>query len=146
MPSKSTGRRVKVWISRLCVSAVFAVNMYCIVHFIFWPERFISAYELTGVPGVAALQGIGVAFLMWNVTYPLVIVRPDKHRALFAVVLAQQLVGLIGETYILLTLPESHAVLASNLIRFIVFDAAGLVLLTTGFFLSRPQKPVPDAL
>jgi len=128
---------MKVWIARILVFAVFAVNMYCIICFIFLPGNYLNAYELIGVPGKAALQGIGVAFLMWNTTYPLVIVRPDKHRVLFLVVLAQQIVGLLGETFILLTLPGGHDVLASNITRFIIFDAAGLVLLTAAFFLSR---------
>ena len=131
---------MKVWITRILVLAVFCVNMYCIVHFIFLPERFISAYELTGVPGIAAIQGIGVAFLMWNVTYPLVIVRPDKYRILYIIVIIQQVVGLIGETFILLTLPEGHGILAVNIMRFIIFDASGLVLLVAGFFLSRTTE------
>jgi len=128
---------MKVWIARLLVLAVFAVNMYCIIHFIFFPDNFLSAYELSGVPGRAALQGIGVAFLMWNATYPLVIIRPDKHRVLYIVVIAQQIIGLAGETFILLTLPGVHDVLASNILRFIAYDAGGLVLLVIGFFLSR---------
>ena len=122
------------------VLAVFAVNMYCIIHFIFLPENFIGAYELSGVPGIAALQGIGVAFLMWNVTYPPVIWRPDKHRVLFAVVIAQQIVGLVGESFILLSLPGGYDLLSFNIMRFIIFDAAGLVLLTIGFLLSRRRK------
>jgi len=131
---------MKVWITRLLIFAVFAVNMYCIVMFIAFPENYLKAYELTGVPGRAALQGIGVAFLMWNVTYPLVIVRPDKFRVLYLVVIAQQIVGLLGETYILLTLPQGYDILTGNILRFIIFDAAGLVLLTLGFFLSRKRK------
>jgi len=139
--NQDRNRRVKVWITRLLVFAVFAVNMYCIISFIFFPENFVSAYELSGVPGIAALQGIGVAFLMWNVTYPLVIIRPDKYRALFIVVLAQQIVGLVGESFILLTLPGGYDILATNIMRFIVFDAGGLVLLALGFFLSRLKPP-----
>lgn len=128
---------MKIWISRLLVSAVFAVNLYCIIVFICYPQDFIRAYELSGVPGIAALQGLGVAFLMWNVTYPLVIVQPQKQRVVFAIVLVQQTVGLIGETVILLNLADGYRLLASNILRFIVFDAAGLVLLAVAFLLSR---------
>ena len=119
------------------VFTVFAINIRCIIAFIFFAENYIRAYELTGVPGMVAIQGIGVAFLMWNTTYPLVIVRPDKFRILFIVVIAQQIVGLLGETFILLTMPSGYDILAGNILRFIIFDAAGLVLLVTGFFLSR---------
>ena len=119
------------------VFTVFAINIRCVIAFIFFAENYIRAYELTGVPGMVAIQGIGVAFLMWNTTYPLVIVRPDKFRILFIVVIAQQIVGLLGETFILLTMPGGYDILAGNILRFIIFDAAGLVLLVTGFFLSK---------
>ena len=128
---------MKVWIARALVLIVFGVNLYCIVSFIFTPERFIHTYELSGVPGTVAIQGIGIAFLMWNVTYPLVIVRPDKYRVLYVLVMIQQVVGLMGETFILLTLPAGHDILWSNLLRFILFDAFGLLLLLIGFFLAR---------
>jgi len=131
---------MRVWIARLSVFAVFAVNMYCIICFIFFPDNFIKAYELSGEAGRVAIQGIGVAFLMWNVTYPLVIIRPDTYRVLFLIVLIQQVVGLIGEIFILLSLPAGHDVLTINLMRFIIFDAGGLVLLALGFFISRPPK------
>ena len=131
---------VKVWITRLLVLAVFAVNVYCALAFIIFPEKYLFAYELTGTAGAAAIQGIGVAFLMWNVTYPPVIVHPDRFRMLFIIVLVQQIVGLVGEVFILLTLPEGHGVLAGNIMRFIAFDAGGLVLLFAGFFLSRKSR------
>ena len=38
-------------------------------------------------------SGRGVAFLMWNCTYPLVIWKPQRHTTLAGVVLAQQVVG-----------------------------------------------------
>ena len=92
-------------------------------------ERFAGGFELAGVPGAAAVRGLGVAFLMWNATYPPVIANPRRFRALFAVVLVQQAVGLAGESWILLSLPVGHAALAASIIRFIAFDAAGLVLM-----------------
>ena len=136
----STAMRVRVWLARALVFIVFAINLYCIFVFIVFPENHIRAYELTGVAGIAAIQGIGVAFLMWNVTYPLVIVSPGKFRILFLIVIIQQIVGLLGESYILFSLPEGYPVLHGNILRFIAFDAGGLVLLVTGFFLSRTGR------
>ncbi|MDR2716140.1 MAG: hypothetical protein LBB46_05295, partial [Coriobacteriaceae bacterium] len=98
------------------------------------------------VPGTVAIQGIGIAFLMWNVTYPLVVFNPCKHRVLFMVVLAQQVIGLVGESVIYLTLPAGHQVLGESIMRFIVFDAAGLILLTLGFLLTLKRfskRPAP---
>ena len=125
------------WIARIAVGAVFAMNVWCALDFIVNPGAYAPAYELTGVAGQAAVQGLGVAFLMWNVTYPLVIARPSTHLTLYAVVLAQQVVGLVGETVISLSLPSGHTTLAAALERFIVCDGIGLLAMAVAFALVR---------
>lgn len=121
------------WLSRLAVAAVFAVNLHCALSFVVAPERYMGGFELAGVPGTAAVRGLGIAFLMWNTTYPLVIWRPRRHLALFGVVLAQQAIGLVGESWLLATLQAGHGSLASSVMRFIAFDGAGLVLMGATF-------------
>ncbi len=123
------------WISRLAVAIVFAINLWCAFGFIIDPGGYMGAYELAGVSGKVAIQGIGVAFLMWNATYPLVLVNPAKHRTLFAIVLAQQLIGIAGESVILLTLEAGHSLLRASIMRFIAFDAGGLFLMAFAFAL-----------
>ena len=102
VPRKVT---VATWVVRLCFAFVFVVNVQCALGFALTPEAYMGAYELAGVPGRVATQGIGIAFLMWNCTYPPVIWQPCRHRALAGVVLAQQIVGLVGESLIRATLP-----------------------------------------
>lgn len=109
------GQRAAGIAARVAVALVFAVNVQCAASFALWPEAF--------------APGLGVAFLMWNATYPPVIANPRRFRALFAVLLVQQVVGLTGESWILLSLPVGHAALAASIIRFIAFDAAGLMLM-----------------
>lgn len=121
------------WLSRLAVAAVFAINVECALTFIVRPERYTGGFELAGVPGAAAVRGLGIAFLMWNATYPPVMWRPRRHLTLFGVVLAQQAIGLAGETWLLATLPAGHDTLAASVTRFIAFDGAGLVLLAAAF-------------
>lgn len=128
-PATPRGVRAAAWGVRGAFALVFAVNVQCAASFVLWPEAFAGGFELAGVPGAAAVRGLGVAFLMWNATYPPVIANPRRFRALFAVVLVQQAVGLAGESWILLSLPVGHAALAASIIRFIAFDAAGLVLM-----------------
>lgn len=125
------------WFARIAVSVVFFLNIQCAISFLFWPECFVGAYELSGVAGMVAIQGIAVAFLMWNVTYPLVIANPSKHRMLFRIVLIQQFVGLLGESWIYLTLPDGYPLLASSIMRFIIFDGAGLLLMTAAFLAQK---------
>lgn len=134
MPRKcGEAPRGALWAARVAVALVFVLNVQCAVQFIVWPGAFAGAYELSGVAGNAAVQGLGVAFLMWNATYPLVIANPARHRTLFAVVLAQQAIGLVGESAILTTLPAGHELLSASILRFIAFDAAGLVLMAAAF-------------
>ena len=135
--------KIAIWVVRLCFAFVFVVNVQCALGFALTPEAYMGAYELAGVPGRVATQGIGIAFLMWNCTYPLVIWRPERHRALASVVLAQQVVGLVGESLIRATLPAGHDLLASSIDLFITFDAAGLLLMSAswGFLLLLHTVP-----
>lgn len=123
------------WLARGAVGAVFAMNVWCALSFILDPGSFAGAYELAGASGEAAVRGYGVVFLMWNATYPLVLARPSAHRQLFAAVLVQQVIGLVGESAIALTLPAGHDVLLASVERFALFDGAGLVLMAVAFAL-----------
>lgn len=130
-PETKASRRARAafMAMRIAFAAVFAINVQCAVSFIVWPASFTGAYELLGAAGEAAVRGMGVAFLMWNATYPLVIANPARYRALAFVVVVQQVVGLAGESFVLAMLPAGHDALAASIMRFIAFDAAGLVAL-----------------
>lgn len=125
--------KAATWFARVAFAAVFVVNMQCALTFILNPVDFAAAYELGGVPGEAAIRGIGIAFLMWNATYPAFIVAPQRFRVLGWVILAQQAIGLVGESALLFGLPAGHDVLAASVTRFIAFDGAGLALMGVAF-------------
>ena len=136
-PQHTTGWRI--WFARAMVAIVFAWNVLCALQFVLLPEEYAMGYGLAPtVANGALVSGIGVAFLMWNVTYPLVIANPARYRVLFGVVLAQQLVGLLGETIIWLRLSGAgvaDGAMAAGIMRFVVFDAAGLVMMGVAFAL-----------
>ena len=132
-PAPSRTLAIATWAVRVCFAFVFAVNVQCALGFALTPEAYMGAYELAGVPGRVAAQGIGVAFLMWNCTYPPVIASPSRFFPLAAVVLVQQVVGLVGETVILTQLPAGYETLAASVVRFIGFDAFGLVIMGLAF-------------
>lgn len=117
------------WAARVGFAIVFIINVQCAFAFVIDPGAYAGAYELTGVAGEAAVRGLGIAFLMWNATYPLFIVRPARSIGLGWIVVAQQLIGLIGESLLLAGLPAGHEQLADSIIRFVAFDAVGLVIL-----------------
>jgi len=118
--------------ARVLVAVVFACNLHCALQFLFVPGNYEVGFEFTGVPGEVALRGLGILFLMWNVTYVPALIDPWRHRAFLIVVIVQQLVGLVGETWIRASVPPGHEVLAGSIERFVVFDAAGLALLVCG--------------
>ena len=133
---------------RVAFVLVFAINVQCALSFVAAPQEFAGAYELGGVAGEAAVRGLGVAFLMWNATYPAFIAAPQRFVVLGWVIIAQQVLGLVGETAILVSLPAGHDALAGSITRFIAFDAAGLVVMLAAFacFLTgrrlRPKRSV----
>ncbi len=128
------------WIARILVLAVFASNMYCALTFVLNPASFTGAYQITGPGAPSAIAGMGVVFAMWNATYPPVIALPDRFPVLFGVVIAQQVIGLAGESWIYSTLGPSQAILSASIMRFIVFDAIGLVLLAIACYLSFSRR------
>lgn len=127
------GFRKAEWLARIALIIVFGANVQCALGFIISPQAFIGAYELSGEVGIVAIQAIGIAFLMWNATYPLPIVHPLRHRTLFGVVLAQQVIGVVGELAILFQLPAGHETLARSIRLFSAFDIFGLVIMGASF-------------
>lgn len=130
----------RTWIARVLVALVFAINVQCALQFILWPGAYTAAYQVEGASAEVMVRTVGICFLMWNATYPPVIARPDRYRVLFGVVLAQQIIGLVGESLLLASLQPGLEVLASSITRFVVFDAAGLALLAIAFLLTRARK------
>jgi hypothetical protein len=125
----------KFWLSRLLIGIVFTWNVQCALIFLVSPGMFAAAYELSGVAGEAALRGVGVLFLMWNVPYALALWHPVRYRLALTLAVVMQAVGLAGESFIRATLPAGHAVLDASILRFILFDGTGLVLLALALWL-----------
>ena len=90
--------RRAAWLARAAFLLVFAINVQCAASFVLWPDVYAPSFEVAGVPGAAAVQGLGIAFLMWNATYPAVIASPLRFRAVAVIVLVQQAIGLAGES------------------------------------------------
>jgi hypothetical protein len=63
--------------------------------------------------------------------------NPRKYRVSLIEAIAMQSIGLIGESFILSTLGTGHALLRTSIIRFIIFDGAGLIFLIGAFLLTN---------
>ena len=129
----------RLWAARLLISVVVAWNLECALVFWLNPGVFAPGFELTGVPGAAAVQGFAVLFVMWNIPYLVALWHPLRHRHYVWEALLMQTVGVIGESLILFSLPAGHAILHASLLRFIFFDATGVLLLIGAGLVSNKQ-------
>ena len=130
---KNNRQLAAIWIARGALGLVFLVNIECALAFILQPQQYMSGFEISGIPGEVIVQSFGILFLMWNATYPPVLLCPHTQRSLFGVILAQQFIGLLGETWLLLKLPAGHAALYATGLRFVVFDGFGLLIMGLAF-------------
>jgi len=137
---------ISFWFARLAVGLVFIVNLSCALSFIFQPERYAAGFELAGLQGKVVVQSFGILFLMWNATYPPVLLHPQRQMTLFAVILVQQAIGVAGETWMWLGLPPGHTALWSTGLRFIIFDGLGLALMGAAYLLLRADQKLPSSL
>jgi hypothetical protein len=126
-----------LWFARAALVAVLIANMSAAIPYVLRPASYAVAYELTGVPGEVVVRGFGILFLMWAVPFIPAIWHPRRNRVAFVCVLAMQVIGLVGESLMLMGLSPSHDVLRATGLRFIAFDGAGLALLLIAYRLSR---------
>ena len=131
---------MRIWIPRLLIAIVTAWNLQAAVAFIASPGSFVHAYELSGITGEAAVRGVGVLLLMWNVPYLFAVAHPIRYKFAVLLALLMQSTGLIGEGYIFFTLPVQHEILRSSILRFIGFDGIGFLLLLSAWLLLRKQE------
>jgi len=66
---------------------------------------------------------------MWNIPYMFAVWHPVKKRISLYEATIMQAVGFLGESAILMTLGADHPAIHASLLRFIVFDGAGLLAL-----------------
>lgn len=132
---------MKTILARILIGFVFLANIQSALVFLIWPEKYIGSFQLSGAPGEAMLRGLGVLFLMWNVPYAVALWNPVRFRLALWIAIAMQTIGLVGEILIALSLPEENFAIRASISRFVVFDAAGLLLLCTAAWLSVREDP-----
>ena len=123
MPEKKT------LLARVLITLVLFMNIQCALAFILKPDLYAPAYELSGVPGQAAIRGMGILFLMWNVPYVFAALHPIKFHWSLVQSILMQAIGWIGETLLYLSLPCGYAQLSEAVQRFMLFDGGGLIVL-----------------
>lgn len=134
-----------VWVARVAVGLVCFFNLTAAIPFVLGPSGYVSSFQLadSGLAGEVMVRGLGILFLMWQVPFVPVILDPVRHRTAFLIVLAMQLVGLVGESWMLVALPAAgYDLLRATGMRFVGFDSAGLVVMTLAYWaLFRRRRP-----
>ncbi len=118
-----------IWLARGLIGIVFFFNIECALAFLVAPQSYAPAFELSGAAGEGMLRGMGILFLMWNVPYAVALWNPISQRRSLLEAVAMQAIGVVGETILLITFPEGHAVVRDSVLRFILFDGGGLALM-----------------
>jgi hypothetical protein len=121
--------RFRSLLPRFLIGLVAFLNLQCAFLFIFRPQDHLPGFELSGVPGLTAVQGMGLLFVMWNIPYLIALLDPVRQQTSLQAALWMQAVGLFGEIWILFGIPGENAVLRGSITRFIAFDFGGLLLL-----------------
>jgi hypothetical protein len=137
---------IRPWLARLLIGIVTAWNLQAAFVFIFLPSGFVNAYELSGMTGEAAIRGFGILFLMWNVPYLFALKDPIRYQLALTFALLMQSIGLMGESYILSTLTGGHVLLRDSILRFIIFDGVGLLLLAIAWAMIQYKKSSESTL
>jgi hypothetical protein len=128
----------------LLIFLVLAMNLQCALAYIFNPLPYVAPFELSGEPGRAAVVGIGILFVMWQVPYVFALVHPERNRRSLLEAILMQAIGRVGESLLLRSIPLEHTALRASILRFIIFDAGGLLLLLTAAALTnRILKSTP---
>ncbi len=129
--------RFRLWLARGLIAAVFLWNVQCAVAFLAAPATYAPGFELNGPAGEAAVRGLGLLFLMWNVPYFVALLHPVRRRVSLYEAIAMQAIGLVGESLILWALPVAHPVAQAAVTRFVAFDGSGLILLLAAAWVMR---------
>lgn len=77
---------------------------------------------------------------MWQIPYGFALVAPTRHRTSLLEALLMQIVGFVGESALWGFLPLETAPLRDSLLRFMLFDGAGVILLGLALALVSREK------
>jgi hypothetical protein len=129
----------QVWVARMLIAVPLFWNLQAALLFMLHPQVYVPAFQLEGVPGRAAIVGYGILFLMWQVPYIFALLHPVRFKISLWQALIMQTIGVVAESILLSTIPLEYALLRGSILRFIIFDGAGVLLLIIAILLVRLQ-------
>jgi hypothetical protein len=135
-----TAAKSKSWIIRALIAPVVFFNLQCSFVFLFNPEGFTPSFDLYESTGTYMIQGLGLLFLMWNIPYLVALLDPIRHSTSLIESVIMQAIGVLGESLLLIRVPQEYLNLHTSVIRFIIFDGGGLVFLLIALYIRKRIK------
>jgi hypothetical protein len=129
----------QIWVARSLIGVVLFWNLLAAFQFMFNPQRYISSFQVEGLPGQTAIIGFGILFLMWQVPYIFAFIHPIRFKNSLWQALIMQTIGVLGESILRFTIPNEYKLLRGSILRFIIFDSIGVLLLIGARLLARHQ-------
>lgn len=123
---------------------VLAMNLQCAFAFLVTPQGFAPSFELSGVVGESMIRGMGVLFLMWNIPYIFAFIHPVRYKTSLLEAMLMQFTGFAGESLIWLSLPLQHEIVRSSILRFMIFDGAGFIVLVIAWIVLSRHMVTPS--
>ena len=133
----STSHNRQLMVIRVLIAVVLFFNLQAAVAFLTRPAVYMGGFGLRGNVGEQMVRGMGLLFLMWNIPYAFALADPLCNRTSLIEAVIMQAIGLVGESAILLLGGPYPDPIPATLMRFILFDGGGLVLLLAAFALSK---------
>lgn len=127
-------------IARLLIAIVLFFNLQAAVFFYLWPQEFMGGFGLEAAVGKPVVRAFGLLFLMWNIPYIFALAHPLRHRVSLIEAVIMQGLALAGESAILWMDGPFAEVVQMSILRFIVFDGIGLVLLLAALLICEWLK------
>lgn len=134
-------RSRRIWAARVLIGIVVFWNLLAAFQFLINPGMYAAGFELEGTAGAAIIQGMGLLFVMWNIPYLFALLDPVRNRLSLMEAVIMQIIGAAGETVLLTTLQGNHPIIHDSVIRFILFDGAGVLLLMIAWVVSQKRTP-----
>ncbi len=134
----------KIWLVRLLIFGVAFWNLQCAAVFLIFPERYAPSFELNGEVGLVVIRAMAVLFVMWNIPYLFALIHPYRWFVSLIQALVMQSVGFIGETWLFTTITAERVILRSSILRFMIFDGLGILLLGIAVIIALRFRKIRD--
>jgi hypothetical protein len=140
MKTSAFPRISRLNLGRILIGVVVFFNLQCALLFLVSPASYAPAFELAGVPGEKVISSLGILFIMWNIPYLFALYHPVIHRVSLVQAILMQAVGFVGESILWVNTNPVYHIMKASILRFIIFDGGGLLLLLVAFLILKREK------